>query len=43
MYKLFTQIMKAEKHNVKKAVESLIDRMTDKDNCFEIPNINDQS
>ena len=32
-----------DKHNVKKAVESLIDRMRDKDNPFKIPNINDQS
>ena len=41
--KLFNQIMKAEKHDVKKAVESLIERITDKNNPFEIPNINDQS
>ena len=41
--KLFTQIMKADKNNVKKAVESLIDRMTDKDNPVKIPIINDQS
>ena len=45
--KLFTQIMKANQMNVKKLVESLVDMMTltvtDTDNPFKIPNVNDES